>query len=220
MNTNNSTRTKRTQIFAGVIALVGLGAMMLGAGASEKKTELGSPAQVGQQAPDFTLVDLEGNKHTLAEYTAKGQTVVLEWFSPVCPFVKKHYREDTGTMLAIQEDLKDESVVWLRINSTKASHPAAGADLNKATAQKWGITTPILFDSKGSVGKAYGAKRTPEMYIINAQGILTYHGAIDNKPDAAAPGDVNYVRNALMETLAGETVTKSSSKAYGCSIKY
>jgi len=220
MNTINPAPTRRTQLIAGALALVGLGAMMLGAGSSENTTELASPAQVGQQAPDFTLTDLEGNKHTLAEYTAQGQTVVLEWFSPVCPFVKKHYREDTGTMLAIQDELKDESVVWLRINSAKSSHPAAGVDLNKETAQKWGITTPILFDSKGTVGKAYGAKRTPEMYIINSEGVLAYHGAIDNRPDAAAPGDVNYVRNALTQTLAGETVTKSTTKAYGCSIKY
>jgi len=210
--------TTRRRLSA-AIAVVGLGALsvvMFGLGSIERAP----PAALGQPAPDFTLTDLDGIEHTLSEYTAKGQTVVLEWFSPLCPFVKKHYRDDTKTMLTIQKDLAGESVVWLRINSAKPSHPAADQDLNKKTAKKWGITTPILIDSDGTIGKAYGAKRTPEMYIIDAAGVLVYHGAIDNRPDAQTPGDLNYVRNALNQTLAGEPVAVPTSKAYGCSIKY
>jgi len=219
MFTIHLTPSKRATLGA-MLASAGLGAMMLGLGHTESTINTLATVQIGEQAPDFTLTDIDGKKHTLADYTAKGQTVVLEWFSPMCPFVKKHYRDDTGTMLNIQKDLNGESIVWLRINSANANHPAADVDLNKETAQKWGITTPILFDNDGSIGRAYGAKRTPEMYIINSDGILAYHGAIDNKPDAAAPGEVNYVRNALTQVLAGETVTKSTTKAYGCSIKY
>jgi AhpC/TSA family protein len=179
-----------------------------------------APLEIGQPAPDFTLTDLDGNEHTLSEYAAKGQTVVLEWFSPLCPFVKKHYRDDTGTMLAIQNEHKDDSVVWLRINSSRASHPAGDPELNTKTAKKWGITTPILLDPAGTTGLAYRAKRTPEMYIINPQGILVYHGAIDNDAKAVNPGKINYVRNALGETLAGKEVTKPTTKPYGCTIKY
>ncbi len=188
---------------------------LMGAGAENAK-----PAQVGQKAPDFTLTDLDGAKHTLSQYTQEGKVVVLEWFSPECPFVKKHYREDTGTMLAIQEDMKDEPVVWLRINSARKGHPSTGVDTNKQAAQDWGITTPILLDESGKVGMSYGAKHTPEMYVIDKQGVLVYHGAIDNRRDAAMPGDVNYVRNALNEVLAGQTVSVPETKAYGCSVKY
>ena len=206
------------------IAAIGFSATMLGAafgmGHLAENNQQTQTVQIGEQAPDFTLSDLDGNEHTLSEYTAQGQTVVLEWFSPLCPFVKKHYRDDTKTMLNIQKDFADQDVVWLRINSSKSTHPAAGLEINKKTADKWGITTPILFDSDGSVGRAYGAKRTPEMYIIDSSGVLVYHGAIDNRPDAAAPGDVNYVQPALAQILAGEPVAKPTTKAYGCSIKY
>lgn len=206
---------------AGSVAALGLGAMMLGAGNAENNTEsLAKPVAVGQAAPDFTLTDINGEEHTLSEYTADGQTVVLEWFSPACPFVKKHYRDDTMTMINIQKDMKDEDIVWIRINSAKSSHPYGNLDNNKEAAEKWGITTPLLMDSTGEVGKAYGAKRTPEMYIVDAQGVLAYHGAIDNRSDAAAPGDINYVKNALQEIVAGETVSVTTSKAYGCSVKY
>jgi len=206
--------------FVSTLAAIGLGATMLGAGHLDNKNETVMNAQVGELAPDFTLTDIEGVEHTLSDYTAQGQIVVLEWFSPMCPFVKKHYRDDTKTMINIQNDFAGEDVVWLRVNSAKESHPSANVDTNKKTAQNWGITTPILFDSEGTVGKAYGAKRTPEMYIINSEGVLAYHGAIDNRPDAAAPGEVNYVRNALLQTVAGESVSESKTKAYGCSIKY
>ena len=216
-----ATPTKRIKISA-TLAAAGLGLIMLGAGNLESESILDQApkAQVGQQAPDFTLTDLQGNEHTLSEYTADGQTVVLEWFSPMCPFVKKHYRGDTMTMVNIQNEHKDDSVVWLRINSAKASHPAAKLSTNQKTAEKWDITTPILMDPEGTIGRIYGAKRTPEMYIIDATGLLAYHGAIDNNNNASTPGEVNFVRNGLVQTLAGEEITTSTTKAYGCSIKY
>jgi peroxiredoxin len=189
---------------------------MMGAGALQDS----KPAEIGAKAPDFTLVDINGKKHTLSDYTAKGHTVVLEWFNPDCPFVKKHYREDTGTMLAIQQDMKDEKVTWLLINSGRADHSTTGVERNSKAVDDWGITAPVLLDESGKVGMAYNAKRTPEMYIIDAQGVLRYHGAIDDRSDAAAPGKTNYVRNALQQVLAGETVTTTQTKAYGCSVKY
>lgn len=200
--------------------LFALGAAVTGTMMGAGNLETAKPIEVGAKAPDFTLTDINGEKHTLSDYTKEGKTVVLEWFSPDCPFVKKHYRDDTGTMLAIQNDMKDQPVVWLRINSAREGHPTTGVVHNKAAADNWGITTPILLDGSGQVGNSYNAKRTPEMYIIDDQGVLRYHGAIDNDSKASKPGEVNYVRNALQQVLAGETVTKSTTKAYGCSVKY
>ncbi len=177
-------------------------------------------AQIGDPAPDFTLVDLEGTEHTLSQYTAEGSIVVLEWFNPTCPFVRKHYREDTKTMVKMQAEFADQGVVWLRINSGHEGHVTAGLELNTKTADAWGITTPILRDLEGTAGRAYGAKRTPAMYVIDASGVLVYRGAIDNRVDSIAPGDVNFVHAALKSTLAGEPVAKTSTKAYGCSVKY
>lgn len=201
-------------------ALFALGAAVTGSMLGAGSLEQAKPAEIGAKAPDFTLVDTDGKEHTLSEYTKQGKTVVLEWFSPECPFVKKHYREDTGTMLAIQDDMKDQPVVWLRINSGRKGHPSTGVERNKQAAADWGINTAILLDDTGKVGMSYDAKRTPEMYVIDAQGVLRYHGAIDNRNDAAMPGDVNYVRNALQQVLAGETVTTTQTKAYGCGVKY
>ncbi|MFK7759895.1 MAG: redoxin domain-containing protein [Phycisphaerales bacterium] len=209
--------TKFKALTIGLAALVAAPAIMMGAAST---TEASAPAAVGASAPDFTLMDLDGKAHTLSEYTKEGNVVVLEWYSPTCPFVRKHYRDDTGTMTKMESDLQGKNVVWLRINSAHAEHPSADMKLNKDTAADWNITSPILMDPTGKVGKSYGAKRTPEMYIITSDQTLVYHGAIDNRSDAAAPGDDNYVSNALEEVLAGESVTKSKSKAYGCSVKY
>ncbi len=207
---------QKKRCFAGVLVLIGLGIAMLGAGRVVAEPKV----QIGQPAPDFTLTDLDGKKYTLSDYTAKGQVVVLEWFSPLCPFVKKHYREDTGTMLTIEKDFKDQSIVWFRINSSRDGHRASDLELNKQMAEKWNITSPILMDPKGITGRIYGAKRTPEMYIIDAAGTLVYHGAIDNRADAQSPGEINYVRNGLDELLAGKEISKPSTRVYGCTIKY
>jgi len=201
-------------------ALFALSAAITTSMAGAGNLEQAKPIEIGAQAPDFTLTDVNGKEHKLSDYTAEGKTVVLEWFSPDCPFVKKHYRADTGTMLGIQADMKDQPVVWLRINSARKGHPSTGIEKNKTAAADWGITTPILLDQSGNVGKSYSAKRTPEMYIISNEGKLMYHGAIDNRSDAAKPGEVNHVRNALQQVLAGETVTTTQTKAYGCGVKY
>ena len=207
---------KKIALASAFIALIATVAIMMGAA----RTTSAAALKIGDKAPDFTLTDLDGNKHTLSDYTKDGKIVVLEWFSPSCPFVRKHYRSDTGTMTKIQADHADDNIVWLRINSAYGQHPTADLKLNRDTAKDWNITTPILMDTTGKVGKSYNAKRTPDMYIINADQTLAYQGGIDNRSDAAAPGDVNYVANALTELLAGKAVTKSETKSYGCGIKY
>lgn len=200
--------------------LFALGAAMTGAMGGAGDLNGAGPAEVGAKAPDFTLTDINGKEHKLSDYTEQGKVVVLEWFNPDCPFVKKHYRDDTGTMLKIQQDMKDDPVVWLMVNSAREGHPTTGIERNKSAVKDLGITAPVLLDESGKVGMSYGAKRTPEMYIIDTEGVLRYHGAIDNRPDAAMPGEVNYVRNTLQQVLAGETVTTTTTKAYGCSVKY
>lgn len=207
--------TKRLSTI-GACAMIGAGAALMGAAG----TEAGPQAQIGQAAPDFTLTAIDGSTHTLSDYTEQGSIVVLEWFNPGCPFVRKHYREDTMTMNNLAKDFDGDDVVWIRINSGHESHPTADHDFNKKSVKDWKIDGPLLMDHSGDVGRMYGAKRTPEMYIVDDEGVLRYHGAIDNRSDAAAPGDTNYVQKALKQVIAGDTVTTAQTKAYGCSVKY
>jgi hypothetical protein len=153
----------------------------------------------------------------------KGKVVVLEWVNHGCPFVVKHY--GSGNMQKLQADATAKGVAWLSICSSapgKQGHMSA-ADANKSCAEKQSAATAYLLDESGEVGKKYGAKRTPEMYVVNPEGILVYHGAIDDKP-STDPGDIagskNFVAAALEETLAGKPVSTPQTEAYGCSVKY
>lgn len=178
-------------------------------------------AEVGQPAPDFTLPSCEGKTVSLSDF--KGKTVVLEWTNPGCPFVKKHY--DSGNMQKLQKAAADKGVVWLTICSSapgKQGHMTAAEAMSNCSAN--GIASAAyLLDADGKVGKLYGAKRTPEMYVINKDGILVYHGAIDDNksPDPSTiPGAKNYVSLTLDEVLAGKPVSTPKTEAYGCSIKF
>ncbi|MEM1165806.1 MAG: thioredoxin family protein [Planctomycetota bacterium] len=180
-------------------------------------------AKVGEAAPDFTLTDLRNNEHTLSDFTNEGKVVVLEWFSPSCPFVVKHYAdEERQTINSIAADYADQNVVVLAINSAHPGHPYADPAKNLKAIESWGMSHSILMDPTGEVGKTYGAQKTPEMYIVDTEGVLRYAGALDNnsKPGRGQIGDVNYVRQALDEILAGSAVSTPTTKAYGCSVKY
>ena len=178
-------------------------------------------ATVGQPAPAFTLTDTSGKTVSLADF--KGRHVVLEWVNPGCPFVVKHY--SAQNMQATQKAAVGRGVVWLTVNSTATDArdyltPAAmGAWMNEQKA----AATATLMDADGKVGRAYAARTTPHMYIIDPQGRLVYAGAIDSKP-TANPADirtaVNHVNQALAETLAGQPVSTPVTRAYGCTIKY
>lgn len=176
-------------------------------------------AAIGEQAPDFSLKDLNGNEVKLADF--KGKTVVLEWFNPECPFVKLSHTKGSLQGLAKKQD----GVVWLAINSGGEGKQGFGVEKNRSGAQTFGLEHPILLDPEGSVGRAYGATNTPHMYIIDPNGKLAYAGAIDNSPDGegASPSDgklVNYVAQALEELAAGKPVSVPQTKAYGCGVKY
>ena len=179
-------------------------------------------ANVGQTAPAFELKDTQGKTVKLADF--KGRHVVLEWTNPGCPFVVKHY--GAQNMQGLQKDYTAKNVVWLSINSTArgASDYLAPAALNDKLVKEWGAApTAVLMDESGSTGRAYAAKTTPHMYVIDPAGKLVYAGGIDDKR-TANPADIktakNYVRAALDELLAGKPVITPTATPYGCSIKY
>jgi peroxiredoxin len=176
---------------------------------------------VGQSAPDFALKDAAGRTVKLSDY--RGKYVVLEWTNPGCPYVQKHY--DSGNMAATQREAAAKGVVWLSVNSTHQAHsdylePAAVASWQK---ERKALPTALLADEGGATGKAYGARTTPHMYIVNPQGQLVYAGGIDSIPSSSRddiPKAVNYVRQGLGEALAGKPISAASTRPYGCSIKY
>ncbi len=178
-------------------------------------------ATVGQPAPDFSLKDASGKMVKLSDF--RGKHVVLEWTNPGCPFVRKHY--DSGNMPATQKDAMGKGVVWLAINSTeKASADyLPPAELVGWMKQRQSTPSATLMDEEGTVGKAYGARTTPHMYIVNPQGRLVYAGGIDSIA-SARPDDIakatNYIKTGLSESLAGKPITAATTQPYGCSIKY
>lgn len=208
-------------IAAGALVAVGLAAAQPqeGAGKDNAHKQEAKVATVGEPAPDFTITDLEGKEHALSELTKQGKIVVLEWFNPNCPYIIKHH-VTFKTMNDIATEYKDKDVVWLAINSGAEGKQGASEELNREKAKEYGLVFPLSLDADGTVGKAYGAKATPHMFVIDADGVLRYKGAIDNDRSADTVGDVNYVRQALDEILAGETVSEPETRPYGCSIKY
>lgn len=181
----------------------------------------GAEVNTGETAPDFTLTDTNGKSHALSDF--KGKFVVLEWLNHDCPFVQKHY--DGGNMQGLQKEYTAKDVVWLSINSSAAGKEGnyPSDKTNEMTKEKDAAPTAVLLDADGKVGKLYGAKTTPHMYIVSPQGLLVYQGAIDDKPSADPadiPSSVNYVKTALDEAMAGKAVSVSTTKSYGCSVKY
>jgi peroxiredoxin len=176
---------------------------------------------VGSAAPDFSLSDSNGKAHALSQY--KGKYVVLEWFNPECPFVKKHY--GSGNMQKLQQEFTGKNVVWLTIDSSAPGLEGSltAEQANKVMADWKTHQTALLLDSEGKAGRAYGAKNTPDMIVINPEGKIVYEGAIDSKASpnpADIPVSTNYVKVALDESLAGKPVTTPSSRPYGCGVKY
>jgi peroxiredoxin len=175
----------------------------------------------GQPAPQFKGTDVNGKTIALADF--KGKYVVLEWNNPNCPFVRKHY--DSSNMQSLQKRFAGNDVAWIPVNSTSESHsdfmtPAA---LAAWFGQQNAAPTAVLMDSKGEIGRAFGARVTPHMFVIDPAGTVIYAGAIDDKR-SANPADVktatNYVAAALTDARSGRPVATATSSAYGCSIKY
>lgn len=180
-----------------------------------------STAAVGQPAPAFTALDTAGKPVSLADF--KGRTVVLEWVNPGCPYVQKHY--GAANMQGTQKDAVARGVVWLAVNSTAADHAdyLKPAEMAAWMARHQAAATATLMDAEGKLGRAYGARTTPHLYVVDPKGVLVYAGAIDSKP-TANPADIatatNHVKAALAESLAGKPVSVPGTRAYGCSVKY
>lgn len=176
---------------------------------------------IGEKAPEFSLPAADGSTQTLSSFA--GKVVVLEWFNQDCPFVRKHY--DSGNMQGLQKEYAAKDVVWLTVSSSaEGKQGYLTAETAKAQIEKeGGAPAHFLLDHDGKVGKAYDAKTTPHMFVIDKEGKLAYSGAIDDKP-SADKADIatskNYVRAALEAVLAGTAVETPTSKAYGCGIKY
>jgi peroxiredoxin len=178
-------------------------------------------AVVGQKAPAFSVTDTTGQMRSLSDF--QGKVVVLEWWNPGCPFVGKHY--GSGNMQRLQKEWTGKGVVWLTVNSSAAGqqgHMDAPTAL-AAMKEKGGASTAVLLDPDGKMGRAYAAKTTPHMFVIDAGGTVVYAGGIDDKASSDA-GDIamahNYVATALAEVTSGKKVTTSTSQPYGCGVKY
>lgn len=177
----------------------------------------------GEKAPNFKLNGLNPKLKEISLSDYKGKIVVLEWVNHGCPFVRKHY--DSGNMQSLQKKYTEKNVIWLSIVSS-APGKQGHVDTEGATKEKKdnkSSATDVLLDPTGKVGKLYGAKTTPHMYIVDKEGTLVYQGAIDSTADAekdSIPSAKNYVSSALDELMAGKKVTVHTTKSYGCSVKY
>jgi hypothetical protein len=172
-------------------------------------------------APDFALTDATGKTVKLSDY--RGKYVVLEWTNPECPFVRKHY--DSGNMQGLQKEWGARDVVWLAVNSTNQSsyEYKSPQQMGEWMRTKDAAPKASLIDGTSATGRAYGAKTTPHMFVVNPDGDVIYRGAIDDRRStnpADAKSANNYVRAALSEALAGKPVTVASTTPYGCSVKY
>ncbi len=192
----------------------------------EAKTE--RVASVGESAPEFSLRDTEGNTHALREL--RGKTVVLEWFNPDCPFVKSAHTQ--GPLVDLAKRVADDKLVWLAINSNAPGKQGHGAARNADARRDFGLLHPVLLDENGDVGRAYGATKTPHMFVIDARGVLVYRGGLDNAPmgvvddarprasDTAQGERSPYLERALADLTSSRSVALSDTPAYGCSVKY
>lgn len=180
-----------------------------------------SAPQVGAPAPEFIGKATDGKAIALADL--RGKTVVLEWTNHDCPFVRKHY--GTGNMQTLQKEATADGVVWLSIISSAPGLQGyvEPAEADQLTTKRDAAPTHVILDPKGAIGKAYAARTTPHMYVIDADGVLRYMGGIDDRPTSYS-GDVeganNYVRAALSEMNSGQPVSNPVARPYGCSVKY
>lgn len=177
-------------------------------------------AEIGKSAPEFTATDIFGKTQKLSDY--KGKIVVLESYNLDCPFCANHFK--SGAMQELQAEMTAKGVVWLLVNSVNpknSSHRLPAAAQKEWTAQHIKATA-WLDDSSGAIGKAYGMKTTPHMFVIAKDGTLAYQGAIDDR--AASDGDPrtahNYVCEAVSALLAGKKPEVTQTKSYGCGVKY
>jgi hypothetical protein len=204
---------------AGMAAAVALTAGALIASTANSEASI----RPGQPAPDFIAVDSNGEAVSLADFT--GKTIVLEWTNAGCPFVRKHYARPPGNMQGLQADAAGEGTVWLTVISSAPGQQGYvdGARANQLTEERGAAPAHVLLDPDGTLGRLYKARTTPQMFVVAPDGTLAYTGAIDSVASANVAdiaGATNHVRDALDSLAAGEPVGITSTKPYGCSVKY
>ncbi|MEE2829576.1 MAG: redoxin domain-containing protein [Myxococcota bacterium] len=174
------------------------------------------PAALGAPAPGFTLPDTEGQKVSLS--SLQGKTVVLEWFNADCPFVKYAHGK-AGPLRSQPDRVMSDKVVWLAVNSSAPGKQGSGLERNRKAREEYQMSYPVLLDPDGTVGRLYGAKTTPHMFVIDPAGVLVYSGGLDGAPMGNG-NRTNHVDACLTDLAAGGEVRKPSTKPYGCSVKY
>jgi peroxiredoxin len=195
------------------VSLVGLLALAASASASDLK--------IGQAAPDFTAKDSKGAAVTLSQL--RGKTVVLEWTNADCPYTRKHYA--SGNMQGLQSLARQNGVVWLSVISSAPGKQGyvEGAGADALTASRHAVPSAVLLDPSGTVGRLYGAKTTPHMFVIDKSGALQYMGGIDSIATADRDDIAKaepYLKEAMLATVQGQPVEHSVTRPYGCSVKY
>jgi peroxiredoxin len=203
----------RTKLFS----VLGLSLAVFAAGAAslagdDKKDVKG--AKIGEAAPAWTLKDIKGTEWKSTDQA--GKIVVLEWVNPQCPVCKGAHKD--GRIPSMVKELKELGAMHIAINSSHST----SAEENEKALEAYGVEYPVLLDLDGTVGKAYGARTTPHLFVIDTQGVLRYHGALDNnaRGDKSGADVTNYAINAVKQIKAGETVTPDYVQSYGCSVKY
>src|ERR1700722_5342486 len=212
--TKGSHSAYTVRIFATLLAISWL------AGAAPHAAAVEAP-RVGSMAPDFVGPDSNGKSIALKDL--RGRIVVLEWSNNQCPFVGKHYR--SGNMQALQKESTQKGIAWLTILSSAPGEQGnvAAAEANALTRERGAAPTAVILDPSGVIGRAYGARTTPHMFVIDKTGTLVYMGGIDDKPTtdvADIPTAKNYVRLALTAVISGTPVQDPITRPYGCSVKY
>jgi hypothetical protein len=196
--------------------------LVAGATLSALSMAVAAMPQIGQPAPDFSVVDTAGNVHSLSDYA--GQTLILEWTNHECPFVVKHYA--AGNMQDQQRVARNgHNAVWLSVISSSPGSQGhvSPQQADALTAQRDAYPSAVLIDESGDLGRAYDARVTPHMYIIDADGILRYMGGIDSNPSrnsADIPAATQYVMAALGEMALGQEITHTVTRPYGCAVRY
>ncbi|MHC4414976.1 MAG: redoxin domain-containing protein [Planctomycetota bacterium] len=201
-----------------IVLIVVVAAMALAVAApapAQGETEEEAKAKLGQKVPEFKLVDTNGQERSLADY--EGRIVVLEWINPRCPYVQNLYKMKAMQNAYKQVKAMDKGVAWVAINSTYNTT----AEQNNYWIKNYDLKYPILLDVEGEVGRVYDARRTPHMFVIDKEGVLRYHGAIDDNQFGNKPAEkvTNYAVNAVRQIVGGETVAPDFVKPYGCTVK-
>ena len=210
---------RHLSLAAGMAAAVALTAGALIASTAEAAPSAG----VGSTAPAFTGITSNGETVSLADFA--GKTVVLEWTNDGCPFVKKHYADPPSNMQSLQKSASADDIVWLTVISSRAGAQGhvSPEKANELTTSRGAAPAHVILDESGDIGRLYGAKTTPHMYVVTPEGELVYDGAIDSIPSAKVDDIAkaeNYVTAALADLEAGKQVATATTKPYGCAIKY